>query len=349
MKTIKRKTAFLVSLFVFVLINTTNGLAQNYRSPKAYFDDFEKNELFVRESFAEYSTTIIDNSPLDRVQSTLDRIYSKLGRINIILTRNDKGLLGDTSLRDAFIKVNSNTINLLKNKSLILNDYSVQSELGYSELFKNIAFKENEITRYYHDLVSYQNTKAEFGLKHNIILNNVTKKNVFEYNAYQNLIFYKLNVLDEKLIKLLKEKDIEKVKECINHMVTVGIESFSKTAKYKDDFKDQSLNNANIAFITYMINQKETLVPYYINYIIAFQDLQKVKIKYEKDPKSMSLEAYNLEVRKYNNNKNLFFDTLYAIQIKKRDIINAWSKTNATFLKNNIEFENLNEKYTNLD
>lgn len=341
--------------FVFILIllcETT--LAQDYRNAKAYVNDFGKNELFVKESLMEYSTAIIDASPDTRVQSTLERIYTKLEDINVNLLKNDIGIsndkgVRDTDLRDAFIKLNNKTITLLKNKSLKLNDYRVQSGLDYSEIFKNFSYKESEISKYYAEILNYESSKRDFGLKYNILIRNYNKRNVFEYDAYQNLIFYKLNVLDDKLIQLFKYRNTDDVVECINFMTSVAEESLIKTNLYKDDFLDKSLNDINIEFINFMVKQNETLLPLYQQYITVYEDFQKIKSKFLESNEVIKVEDYNNEVRRYNDVKNKFFDTLYENQIKKSELLKRWYFVNSDFLKRNIEFENLYDKFTSND
>jgi len=341
--------------FVFILIllcETT--LAQDYRNAKAYINDFGKNELFVKESLMEYSTAIIDASPDARVQSTLERIYTKLEDINVNLLKNDIGIsndkgVRDTDLRDAFIKLNNKTITLLKNKSLKLNDYRVQSGLDYSEIFKNFSYKESEISKYYAEILNYESSKRDFGLKYNILIRNYNKRNVFEYDAYQNLIFYKLNVLDDKLIQLFKYRNTDDVVECINFMTSVAEESLIKTDLYKDDFLDKSLNDINIEFINFMVKQNETLLPLYQQYITIYEDFQKIKSKFLESNEVIKVEDYNNEVRRYNDVKNKFFDTLYENQIKKSELLKRWYFVNSDFLKRNIEFENLYDKFTSND
>ncbi|WP_395064797.1 hypothetical protein [Flavobacterium sp.] len=297
----------------------------------------------------EYSTSIIDASPDDRIQNTLERIYLKLEDINVNLMSNDRGINNDTTLRDAFIKLNTKTITLLKNKSLKLNDYNAQSGLDYSEIFKNFSYKEYEISKYYSEILGYENAKKEFGLKYKINIRNFNKINVFEYNAYQNLIFYKLNVLDDKLVQLLKYRKEDDVVECINFMTNVSQESLIKTDLFKDDFTDTSLNDANIELINFMLLQNEKLLPLYQKYVTVYDDFQKTKATFMEPNTVMKIEDYNAEVRRYNEIKNNFFNALYEIQIKKKELLNRWYFTNSQFLKNNIEFENLYEKFTNLD
>ena len=333
-----------VLILLFVILN---GNAQNYRNAKAYINDFGKNELFVKESLMEYSTTIIDASPDTRVQSTLERIYKKLEEININLLKNDIGINGDTDLRDAFIKLNTKTITLLKNKSLKLNDYRVQSGLEYSEIYKNFAYKEYEISKYYSEILNYESAKKEFGLKYKIKIRNYNKKNVFEYNAYENLIFYKLNVLDEKLTQLFKYQNSKDVVECTNFMTNLAEESLIKTDLYKNDFVDTSLNDINMEFINFMIKQNEKLLPLYQQYITVSEDFQKFKSKFLEENNAIKVEDYNKEVQRYNDTKNKFFNTLTENQIAKAELLKRWYVTNSNFLKNNIEFEDLYEKFTN--
>ncbi len=344
MKTTNKNTIVFVTFICLLFLNIDNGNAQNYRNPKAYINDFERNEDFVKESLIEYSKAVINISPDYRTQSTLDRIFTKLENANTILLRNDKGLMGDIDLRDAFIQLNAKTISLLRNKVLILNDYSVQSALDYPQILKNFDYKEKEITNYYKGIITYEKSKREFALKYGITLKEVKEKNAFESNAYQNLIFYRMNVLDDKLTILLKEKNIEKVKECFGYLESVGRECFKKTEESRSDFKDVSLNNANIDLITFMLRQKEMLLPAYTNYVIASDELQKAK-----ENKDISDGQYNAEVRRYNAFKNFFFDTLYNIQLSKKEMLDSWYITNSKFLKNNTEFENLRDKLTGVD
>lgn len=343
------KNLLKIIVFTWILFCSSILFAQNYRNAKAYINDFGKNELFVKESLMEYSKSIIDFTPDSRVSTTLERIYLKLEDINENLLRNDVGIDGDTGLRDAFIRLNNKTVELLKNKSLKLNDYHLQSGLDYSEIFKNFAYKELEVSKYYSEILAYENAKKEFGLKHKIIIRNFNKRNVFEYNAYQNLIFYKLNILDDKLVQLLKFRDSEKVMECMNFMSGVAQESLVKTDIYKDDYEDKSMIEANTEYIQFILKQNETLLPLFQQYVTVYEDFQKLKKKFLESNEQINVEDYNAEVRRYNEIKNTFFDTLYEIQVKKSDLVKRWYITNSQFLKNNIEFEDLYEKFTNVD
>ena len=348
-KSPKRKFIFCRLFIVVLFFYFQNAISQNYRNAKAYISDFGKNELFVKESLMEYSTAIIDASPDARVQNTLERIYTKLEEININLLKNDIGIAGDTNLRDSFIKLNNKTITLLKNKSLKLNDYKAQSGLGYSDIYKNFTYKESEISKYYSEILNYESSKKEFGLKYKILIRNYNKKNVFEYNAYQNLIFYKLNVLDEKLTQLFKYRNTQDVIECTNFMTSLAEESLIKTDIYKNDFTDTSLNDINIEFVNFMIKQNETLLPLYQQYITVYEDFQKFKNKFLEDNNSIKVEDYNNEVKRYNDIKNIFFNTLHENQLEKIELLKRWYITNSNFLKNNIQFEDLYEKFSNTD
>ncbi|GAA4080143.1 hypothetical protein GCM10022389_27820 [Flavobacterium cheonanense] len=322
-----------------------NIAAQNYRNPKAYINDFGKSELFVKEALMEYSKSIIESSPDDRIQTTMERIYIKLEDINNNLLKNDTGINGDTTLRDEFIKLNSKTILLLKNKALKLNDYIVQSNSDYEDIFKNFSYKEKEITVYYSDILYYEKFKKEFGLKYNILIRNYTSKNVFEYNAYQNLIFYKLNVLDDKLVTLFTLKDTEKVNECIIHMDNILKESEFKTREFKGEFDDESLNNITTELIYFFQNQNVYLKELYYKYIEEYLTFQEAKKNVTENDDEKTIAEYNEKVRKFNKSKNDFFDSLYENQIAKRDLINRWYKTNSLFLKNNIVFEDIYDNF----
>lgn len=330
---------------VFVFCFLSNIYAQNYRNAKAYISDFGKNELFVKEALMEYSRSIIDADPENRVESELEQIYIKLQNINDNLLKNDIGINGDVGLRDEFIKLNNRTIFLLKNKTLKLNDYAIQSNSTYDEILKNFSTKDIEIAKYYADIIVYENYKKEFGLKYNLIIRNYSGKNVFEYDAYQNLIFYKLNVLDDKLMKLFYLKDVDKLNECLVYMNSIINESIYKTTLMKNDFTDKSLNDVNIELIAFFQKQNTSLKNLYSVYYALSDELQKAKNMVAEDQDLIQIEAYNDLVKKYNFAKNSFFDALFENQVSKKELVDRWYQTNSLFLKNNIVFEDIFEKY----
>jgi hypothetical protein len=332
-------------VFLFTLLFQTAS-AQNYRNAKAYIVDFGRNELFVKEALMEYSASIVKAELEGRVTDNLIRWYLKQEAINDNLSKNDRGIYGDLDLKNAFIKLNKETIYLLKNKSLKLNDYKFQSALDYPEIMSNFDYKESGIKNYYREILNYENKKKEFGLKYKIQIRYFNKKNVFEYDAYQSFIYYRLNVLDEKLTELLKTKNSDAVTKCMNYITQIGLESLMRTDSYKNDFIDSSLNDANIEFINFMMAQNEKIVPLYNNYITTSTNFYSIKQKSEENKSTISDEEYNAEVRKFNKAKNDFFDALLKVQTEKQNLLLKWQVTNSNFLKHNIEFENLYEKFT---
>ena len=132
-------------------------------------------------------------------------------------------------------------------------------------------------------------------------------------------------------------------------MTNLAEESLIKTDIYKNDFTDTSLNDINIEFINFMIRQNDTLLPLYQQYITVNEDFQKFKSKFLEENNSIKVEDYNKEVQRYNDTKNKFFNTLTENQIAKAELLKRWYTTNSNFLKNNIKFEDLYEKFSNVD
>jgi hypothetical protein len=332
-------------LYSFFWLNVFFTTAQNYRNPKAYIADFGKSELFVKIALMEYSKSIIEANPDSRVEATMERIFIKLDDLKLNLLKNDKGVFGDTQLRDEFLNLNAKTILLLKNNTLKLNDYAVLCNYSYDDIFSAFSYKEKEIRAYYQDILKYEQFKKEFGLKYKIAIRNYNSKNVFEYNAYQNLIFYKLNVLDDKLFTLFKLKDVEKVQECIIQMDKIIKESEFKTEDCKGQFDDESLNNRTIDLIKFFQNQNTFISKLYFDYIREFDILQIEKKIVPIDADEETIAAFNLKVKSFNVAKNLFFDALYENQLAKKKLLDSWYVTNSTFLKNNIVFEDVYENF----
>ena len=334
---INRHYVAILFLITNLLISSV-AITQNYRTPKAYIQDFGKNELHIKEALIEYSSTIINLCADSRTQHTLDQLYNKLNKINDNLMMNDIGIKGDTGLRDAFLRLNNNTITLIKNNTFKLNDFEEQSHLEISEILKNFTLKELEIQRYYSEIIAYENIKREFGEKYKIRIRVNNDKSPLEYNAYQSLIFYKINVLDEKLYRLLLSNNLHEIEKCMDILKMIGEESLVKTNFYKVDNIDPALNDATIDLVKFMVQQNSMLVQLYKDYIKSLNNLIENKNKIE--------EGNNSVINNYNKQKNLFDNTFYNIQTLKEKSINRWYNANYVFLKNNLKFANSYESFT---
>lgn len=334
---------FLIALFF--LSNFHIVFSQNYRMETAYIDDFSKNELYVKECIVEYTKSIMENNSDERKLGIINKIYTKLNNVNEILLKNDKGIFDDTSLRDAFLNLNNRTIRLLKTKILKLDDYKEQSQLSIPEMEKSFAFKENEMRKYYEELRKYEKLKKSFGLKYGVILKTADDKNILEYNAYQNLTFYKLNVVDEKLMNLINTNNSGEVLACVNFLNRIAEESLQTMEKSKREYTDSSLETANKDLIDFLLKQNDKIIPMFSKYASASIDLENIKKLLEDKTKPVNADEYNAIVKNFNVCKNVFFNNINDIQISKAEIINNWAVVNSTFLKKNAKLENIYDDY----
>ena len=340
------KSNLLIQVCFFLLVGLLPAISysQNYRTIEAYMDDFAKNELFVKKSLMDYSVSIVESQLYSRTKVTAIRIIEKLESINITLKTNNKGFEGNTLLRDSFIKLNQRTIECLKNGSLVLNDYDYQSALSLTEIGENLATKERHLIAYYQELKKYEQDKRSFAMCYKLHLKNNKSKNILEYNAYQNILFYKMNVIDEKLTYVINAKDKKGFSDCLNMIMFTHEEIMLKTSEYKSEYKDTSLNDANIEYANYIAGQRGKLSELFNAYIDEYHALQTLKNS-KKPETSESIVAYNNTVKSYNTKKNLFYVVFNNIQITKDKMYDSWLTTNSAFLKNNSQFDSLYHKY----
>lgn len=340
------KSNLLIQVCFFLLVGLLPAISysQNYRTIEAYMDDFAKNELFVKKSLMDYSVSIVESQLYSRTKVTAIRIIEKLESINITLKTNNKGFEGNTLLRDSFIKLNQRTIECLKNGSLVLNDYDYQSALSLTEIGENLATKERHLIAYYQELKKYEQDKRSFAMCYKLHLKNNKSKNILEYNAYQNILFYKMNVIDEKLTYVINAKDKKGFSDCLNMITFTHEEIILKTSEYKSEYKDTSLNDANIEYANYIAGQRGKLSELFNAYIDEYHALQTLKNS-KKPETSENIVAYNNTVKSYNTKKNLFYVVFNNIQITKDKMYDSWLTTNSAFLKNNSQFDSLYHKY----
>lgn len=336
-----------VGFFLFVGLFPASLLSQNYRTIDAYMEDFGKNEMFIKKALMDYTITIVESHLDSRSKATASRIVDKINNINNVLRKTDKGFEGNTMLRDSFIKVNELTIQSLNNGSLILNDYDYQSNLSLPEIGENLNKKEAAMMDYYKGLQEYEMAKKAFGANFKLHFRKPVGKNILEYNATQNILFYKINVMDEKLTKVVAAVDKKGFDDCMNMIALMHQDIMEKTAANKNYFKDNSLNQANIEYANLINSQGTQLSALFNDYATAYENLQQLKksTNAEAPDTAESVEVYNETVRDYNNKKNLFYAVFNDIQKTKDAAYDRWLAVNATFLKNNGEFENLHDRY----
>ena len=331
-------------IYIISFLNFLNIYSQDYRNAKAYMNDFAKNELYVRKSLVDYSVSIVESQMYSRTKVTAIRIIEKLENINTILMSTNKGFEGNTLLRDSFIKLNQKTIDCLKNGSLVLNDYDYQSTLSLAEIMQNLTKKENNLITYYQELKKYEQDKKNFTLCYKLHFKNNKAKNILEYNAYQNILFYKMKVMDEKLTSVINAKDKKGFSDCLNMITIMRGEIIAKTSEYSSEYKDTSLNDANIEYANFIASQREKLSDLFNAYVDEYNSLQTLK-NTTKSETSESTTTYNNAVKNYNTKKNLFYIVFNSIQTTKDKMYYSWLDTNSAFLTNNGQFDSLYQGY----
>lgn len=331
-------------LVIVFLMGVSTIFSQNYRNGKSYIKDFGKNELHVKEALAEYTKSVINSNSEERTDITLKTIYNKLENINKVLLKNDKGIKGDVTLRDAFVSLNVKTLEFFKNKTLLLNDYEVISEKSLDEIETIFTTKEKAIVSYYKEVSNFEKTKREFGLKYGIKIRSFLSKNILEYNALENFEFYKICVLDEKYIKLINANKLDEAILCLDYLKVECDHALRSINEYKKDIEDTSLNSTNKTLIESMKNNNSTLHMYFVQYDKMYQEIQKAK-----SDNTITEGEYNEKVRKFNVVKNIYFAEYNSLQYKKRQMVTKFYGANSSFLKNNVQFENNYASYTEVD
>lgn len=333
-----------VCFLLFVGFLPAISQAQNYRTIEAYLEDFGKNEMFIKKALMDYTVTIVESQLDSRSKATATRIIDKIETINTMLRKTDKGFQGNTTLRDAFIRMNEKTVESLKNGSLILTDYDYQSNLSLAEIGENLNRKENEMMGYYDELQNYEADKKNFGSMYKFRMKSTVGKNILEYNAQQNIMFYKLNVMDEKLTKVIKSMDRKGFDDCMNMIAAMHQEIMLKTAQYNNYFRDNSLNEANKQYAIYINSQREKLTGLFNEYAAEYETLQALKnSNMAETPESVA--RYNEVVRNCNAKKNSFYAVFNNIQNTKKGMYDNWYLVNANFLKHNGQFDDIHTKF----
>lgn len=334
------KNKIIVSLILFLSVSLS--CAQEYKNPKAYMLDFSKNEAYINSAMIEYSKSIIQQSPEYRKSITLNKLIDKLKEINQILINTYKGFKNDITLKEAFINLNDKIIYCLTNDCLNLKDYELQCQLSNQEIRIDFAQKENNIKLFFEELKKYDNFKSDFALKYNIVLKTRNKKNVFEYNAIQNFIFYKLNVFDGKLTRAIESKNITEIINANESLLSEAYKTVNETTLLEDQYTDQTLNNANKKWIDFLIKQSDEMVQKAIKFFNFYNDFQKVKEATAQSNDSIIIDQYNAQVKTFNQLKNSFFEAQNQFQIQKEQLRNEWFNTNSQFLINNIDLDKIN-------
>lgn len=239
--------------------------------------------------------------------------------------------------------MNQKTIDCLRNGSLILNDYDYQSTLSIPEIGENLNRKESQLIAYYEEVKNYENTKKMFASCYKMHFKPGKGKNILKYNAYQNILFYKMNVIDEKLTSVVTAKDKKGFSDCMDMIALMHQEILTKTGEYKFEFKDTSLNDANVEYANFIAGQKQKLSSLFEDYVDEYNNLQALKNSHLETKEAIA--AYNIAVNSYNAKKNSFYAIFNSLQSSKDKMYNDWLAVNSAFLKNNGKFDSIYERY----
>lgn len=337
-----------ICFMLFVGFTPTILCSQNYRTIDAYLEDFGKNEMFIKKALMDYTITIVESQLDSRSKVTAVRIVEKIGTINSLLKKTDVGFNGNTSLRDSFIKMNEKTLQSLTNGSLILTDYDKQSKLPLNELMESLNRKEADLLGYYESIRNFEMEKKYFAKSYKLHFKKRRGKDILEYNAFQNMMFYKLNVMNEKLSNTISQMDEDEFEGSMKTFSLMYQQMIDKTSQLKSYFKDNSLNQASIDYANFIKSESEKLTTLFEEYHKAYEALQEMKNS--TIPQNIEFTAiYNQTVRDYNNKKNSFYKSFNEMQQKKEALYKKWLVVNAAFLKKNGEFENIHQRYVFTD
>ena len=321
-----------------MLLLPTLLFSQQYRNINAYMDDFSRNETFLKKTLNDFAVSIANNNLEIRSSTTSLRIISKLKRINLILTKNDKGFEGNTHLRDSFIEMSSKTIECMTNGSLTLDDYVELSKLSLNEIKDKLNFKENNLKEYYAKVLKYENAKKEFSDLFNVEIKYITDNNILEYNAKENFAYYKVNVADEKFINAVNNNNFEEANLSLEYLKTVCSETSQQVSSIAENITDKTLNTANLAMIQKMELNDTTLFSYFTQFNKISISIENIKKDVSNDPESVSAEEYNRFVTNYNAIKTIYSRAYQNIQEDKKILLDKWQITNSSFLKRNVQF-----------
>ena len=159
------------------------------------------------------------------------------------------------------------------------------------------------------------------------------------------MLFYKINIYDQKLITSINNVNIKDFYQTIIAIEDINEEVILKTNIYKNNYNDTSLNNANAEYAKFIVTQKSKLTPFFHDFANEYVELQQLKNS-SKTGTQEEITNYNNVVKAYNLRKNMLFDALDKVQNNKKIMSNNWYITNNTFLKNNIKVDDLYESYT---
>ncbi|HAT77400.1 MAG TPA: hypothetical protein DCS17_01210 [Flavobacterium sp.] len=342
----KIKKTILFSLLLLGFLTPSRINSQEYRSAKAYIEDFGKNDMYLKKAIMDYSITIVESFLDTRSEVTAKRIVEKLKIINSNIDHHDRGFKGNTVLRDGLLRMNEKTLQAIENKTMVLDDYDSQNELSLKGIIANFNQRESSIMQYFEEINRFERIKKEFGVQYDLTIKNYDENNVFEYCAKQNILFYKMNVLDHKLIHLIINKDKQGFLECLQAIENLKPHVLSKTAELKKDFSDESINDANIEYVNFLSDQNEKIMSYVLDYFEQYKLVQKIKARSKEIQESnKTIAEYNKVVKLFNYKKNILLMLLEENQKNKKKLYNKWYTTNAKFLRNNIVFEDIHEKF----
>ena len=335
------------TVFFLILMFSAITIAQELRTPNAYFSYIGVEKERICKSIWNYNLTLVANRKNNNYSGELKK--SLEADINIALEKIallKNGFNGDLEYKNNFLEylnicqkqIALHFENISGLKELNNQTYEAMEKYMLERNFinKNIKYQSEILNQNQLDFakkykLNFKESKNELSNKMKIAVE------VFDNHSALYLIYFKVYVTEAHLRNAIKDKKIDEIKSISAELLNYGNEGLMKLKNIKSYQNDLSLVNATEVTINFAIKQTEDFVPKVLNYLSENEKFTAFKNSVNSDKNPETVAEFNKMVTKKNvmtqdyNNLNKKFDS------ERLNVYNNWNIVGENFISKYVE------------
>ncbi|OYQ31940.1 hypothetical protein CHU92_14955 [Flavobacterium cyanobacteriorum] len=340
-----KKTLFYIFLFAYAA--SFSAVAQNFKTPIEYLNYIGKETEQISASTWKYTKAVAHSKRARKIEATRKELIKSIQSAIKKIEAAKNGYNGDTEYRDqllAYLTVTENYINEEYSKIINLQEVAEQS---YDFMEAYITARDLINNKINSEVEKLNINQKIFANKYNIQITENNSKlsqnmkisdEVFDHQSEMYLIFFKVYITDENLMKAVAANDINSIQQNASALEQYADEGLMKLKDAKPYKNDMLLVNATKKMLETYKKEAVEYAPQVVDFMMMKQKAEEAgkSINSKSSPSKEEIAAYNKTVADFNklisnyNNLNTNYNN------DKNKAINDWNQASETFVSKHV-------------
>jgi hypothetical protein len=317
-------------------------------NPVEHMNALGNREELLSQKYMSYMSEVAHGSRARKMEKRREDLINSV-KESIKEANKLRPFKGDASLRDAYKEYWSVLLSVFTEQYHKIVDMEEVAEQSYDAMEAYLLIQE-KATKTLDDAYSNIPVVYEaFANRHNVKLIEGQKSKLARkldqtsaVNGYVNtlyLIFFKSYVQEGQMLKGLNANDINAIEQSKGSMAKFAAEGLAKLDTLKPFKGDGSLITACRKVLEFNKSEAEKFSTM-TNYLIKFEEFQKMKKTYEAKPANKrtqaDVDAFNKAGTEYNSTANSFNKLNEELNNGRSKVLDNWNKARQRFMDSHV-------------